>query len=177
MIEFVAAVALAAEPVVLVPPKGTDFGVRAVPGPAPVTREAVTSGAPLGSTTIRRTGGVNIRHAAAIGASWGQVTSTWRSTARNRAVGGARNSFHLSGRAIDIARRAGVRHRDIDAALRRAGYVLIESLDEGDHSHFAFGGRGAPQVLTPIMTMAANQSAPAGETQWHIVSAPSSASR
>ena len=45
----------------------------------------------------------------------------------------------LSGRAIDIARRPGVRHADIAAALRAAGYVLIESLDEGDHSHFAFG--------------------------------------
>ena len=70
------------------------------------------------------------------------MTSTIRSVAHNRAVGGVRNSWHLSGRAIDIARRPGVTHAQIAAAFRNAGYYLIESLDEGDHSHFAFGGSG-----------------------------------
>jgi hypothetical protein len=74
-----------------------------------------------------------------MGGKWGTVTSVRRSPERNRAVGGARNSWHLHGRAIDIARRPGVRHVDIEAAYRKAGYILIESLDEGDHSHFAFG--------------------------------------
>jgi hypothetical protein len=73
-----------------------------------------------------------------LAAAYGVVTSTWRSVAHNRAVGGVPNSYHLQGRAIDIARRPGVTHRQIDAALRTAGYNLIESLDEGDHSHFAF---------------------------------------
>lgn len=77
--------------------------------------------------------------AVSMGTKWGAVTSVHRSPERNRAVGGAPNSWHLQGRAIDIARRPGVRHAEIDAAYRRAGYVLIESLDEGDHSHFAFG--------------------------------------
>lgn len=77
--------------------------------------------------------------AAAIGSRWGSVTSTTRTRQRNYLVGGARNSFHLTGRAIDIARRPGVRHADIEASYRNAGFVLIESLDEGDHSHFAFG--------------------------------------
>jgi hypothetical protein len=78
-----------------------------------------------------------------LAAAYGVVTSTWRSVAHNRAVGGVPNSYHLQGRAIDIARRPGVTHRQIDAALRTAGYSLIESLDEGDHSHFAFGlGQG-----------------------------------
>lgn len=177
MIEFLAAVALAAEPLVVVPPRATDFGVRAIPGAAAMPRGPARAGVPLRSATIRRTGGVDIRQAAALGAAWGRVTSTWRTPERNRAVGGVRNSFHLSGRAIDIARRPGVRHRDIEAAFRRAGYVLVESLDEGDHSHFAFGGRGAPQLGTPIMAMAERKAAPTGETRWHIVSAPSSASR
>jgi hypothetical protein len=53
-------------------------------------------------------------------------------------VGGAAHSYHLVGRAIDIVRAPGVRHADIENALREAGYRLIESLDEGDHSHFAF---------------------------------------
>ena len=82
----------------------------------------------------------DVSGAAAIAASFGQITSTYRSIAHNRAVGGVANSYHLSGRAIDIARRPGVTHAQIASALQRAGYVMIESLDEGDHSHFAFAG-------------------------------------
>lgn len=102
---------------------------------------------------------------AKIGSRWGRVTSTYRSPRHNRAVGGVPNSFHLSGRAIDIARRAGVRHADIAAAYRAAGYRLVESLDEGDHSHFAFAF-GMP-------ALAASASVKSGEqTAWHIVYAP-----
>lgn len=77
--------------------------------------------------------------AADLGRRWGTVTSTRRTVEHNRKVGGVPNSFHLHGRAIDIARRPGVRHAQIEAAFRKAGYRIIESLDEGDHSHFAFG--------------------------------------
>lgn len=80
----------------------------------------------------------SLNAAAAIGSRWGSVTSTSRTRQRNHLVGGAPNSFHLTGRAIDIARRRGVRHADIEASYRNAGFILIESLDEGDHSHFAF---------------------------------------
>ncbi len=76
--------------------------------------------------------------AAKVAAVFGTITSTFRSVAHNRAVGGVPNSYHLLGRAIDIVRRRGVTHHQIDAALRSAGFSLIESLDEGDHSHFAF---------------------------------------
>lgn len=75
-----------------------------------------------------------------IAAAFGTVTSTFRTVAHNRQVGGVPDSYHLQGRAIDIARRPGITHAQIAAALRIAGFVLIESLDEGDHSHFAFGG-------------------------------------
>lgn len=85
-----------------------------------------------------------------LGKKWGVITSVRRSPEHNRAVGGARNSFHLHGRALDIARRPGVRHADIDAAYRKAGYMLIESLDEGDHSHFAFGLIGELAKLAPV---------------------------
>jgi hypothetical protein len=70
--------------------------------------------------------------------AYGIVTSTFRTVAHNRAVGGVPDSYHLLDRAIDVARRPGVTHRQIEAALKRSGYVLIESLDEHDHSHFAF---------------------------------------
>ena len=47
-------------------------------------------------------------------------------------------TYHLLDRAIDIVRRPGVTHGQIEAALKHAGYNLVESLDEHDHSHFAF---------------------------------------
>jgi hypothetical protein len=93
-----------------------------------------------------------IASAVDLGRKWGIVTSVRRSPEHNRAVGGAENSFHLRGRAVDIARRPGVRHTEIDAAYRKAGYVLVESLDEGDHSHFAFGLIGSdakPELAKP----------------------------
>jgi hypothetical protein len=81
-----------------------------------------------------------------LAAAYGAVTSTYRSVLHNRAVGGVPNSYHLQNRAIDIARRPGVTHHQIELALRTAGYRLIESLDEGDHSHFAFGPTTPVQV-------------------------------
>jgi hypothetical protein len=82
--------------------------------------------------------------AARIGMAYGVITSIHRSPAHNRMVGGMPNSYHLRGRAIDIARRPGVSHSQIATVLRAAGYNLIESLDEGDHSHFAFGPAAYP---------------------------------
>jgi hypothetical protein len=73
-----------------------------------------------------------------IASAFGAVTSTYRSVEHNRAVGGVPNSYHLQGRALDIARRSGVTHAQVEVAFRAAGLNLIESLDEGDHSHFAF---------------------------------------
>lgn len=103
-------------------------------------RQAESAAAPR--SQLQRMGAPSfmLNAAAAIGSRWGIVTSTSRTRQHNRLVGGAPNSFHLTGRAIDIARRPGVRHADIEASYRNAGFVLIESLDEGDHSHFAFGG-------------------------------------
>jgi hypothetical protein len=119
--------------------------------------------------------GVNLRAVANLGAQWGRVTSTIRSVAHNRAVGGVRNSWHLSGRAIDIARRPGVTHAQIAAAFRNAGYRLMESLDEGDHSHFAFGGSGGHFV--PQAPTVRSASAAATGTQWKIVTAANAAFR
>jgi hypothetical protein len=97
--------------------------------------------------------------AARIVATFGTITSMYRTVAHNRAVGGVPNSYHLLGRAIDVVRRPGVTHRMIDAALRAAGFSLIESLDERDHSHFAFGQVSAAQP-TPAGHQASGPPAP-----------------
>jgi hypothetical protein len=89
-----------------------------------------------------------INSASRLVSAYGLVTSTFRTIAHNRSVGGVPNSYHLLDRAIDIARRPGVSHQQIDAALRRAGYNLVESLDELDHSHFAFAAVRAPASVT-----------------------------
>ena len=85
--------------------------------------------------------------AARLAAGYGLVTSIYRSEAHNRAVGGVPNSYHLAGQAIDVARRPGVSHFQVAAALRKAGFDLVESIDEGDHSHFAFGVPGSPRPI------------------------------
>jgi hypothetical protein len=66
---------------------------------------------------------------------------------------------------VDIARRSGVSHHMIDSAFLRAGYRIVESLDEGDHSHFAFAF-GPPRVTS--LTAAASSEV----TRWHVVYAP-----
>jgi hypothetical protein len=108
-----------------------------------------------------------------IGSRWGQVTSTYRSPEHNRRVGGVANSYHLRGKAIDIARRPGVSHSQIAAAFRNAGFSLAESLDEGDHSHFAFG---APK-RRGLGTQAQMVTVKSGEkTEWRIIYAPPTSS-
>lgn len=97
------------------------------------------------------------RLAIGLGGKFGKVTSTARSPQHNADVGGVPNSYHLTTRpggprAIDIQRAPGVSHADIDRAYRASGFDLLESLDEGDHSHFAFrsGPTGkAPQSAVP----------------------------
>ena len=90
----------------------------------------------------------NLVAPARVAMNFGVITSTFRTFAHNRRVGGVANSHHLYGRALDVARRPGIPHRLVDQALRRAGFRLLESLDEGDHSHFAFAPSGASLPLT-----------------------------
>jgi hypothetical protein len=137
----------------------TDFGVRIVgvpEAPARATEAAVND---------LMSGKLTLSSAAALGSHWGRVTSTYRSPEHNREVGGVANSYHLLGRAIDIARGPGVNHAMIRAAYQRAGYRLVESLDEGDHSHFAFSF-GPPRV--PSFLPAEKTEV----TEWKIVYAP-----
>lgn len=161
MLEMIAAVAAVAA-VADSKAASTDFGVRVIGGNV----------SPEPALAVARRGTMDLQAAAVIGARWGRVTSLRRSQARNRAVGGVRNSYHLVGRAIDIARRAGVRHADIASAYRRAGYTLVESLDEGDHSHFAFGSAGSEPLKVEAAAPAAQNA-----TEWRIVAAPGFAAR
>jgi hypothetical protein len=162
----------------------TDFGVRTVSGERGVvqigTHQKVSQQQFTGQTAVPKEsvsvgetwtplsrGSGNLGAAAGIGSRWGRVTSTYRSPQHNRRVGGVRNSWHIQGRAIDIARRPGVSHSQIAAAFRNAGYRLIESLDEGDHSHFAFalGGSGGPRM--------ASMPSKSEMTQWGVVTVSS----
>ena len=160
------------------PAAATDFGVRDVPvasgaSAAPVSVRPIFDGRDFTGPQLPTARGFSLGAIALIGSAWGRVTSTRRSPEHNRRVGGVRNSFHLSGRAIDIARRPGVSHSAIAAAYRRAGYQLIESLDEGDHSHFAFGAFGTGEQRRPRQLEAHGSTGlSAAGTQWKIVSAP-----
>ena len=149
----------------------TNWGIREV-GVSP--RAAESEPEPAGTWALSTSSSgraVDMGEVKRIGAHWGQVTSTYRSPAHNRRVGGVANSYHLSNRAIDIARRPGVSHWQIAAAYRNAGFSLAESLDEGDHSHFAFGAPKRRSVQ-PQAQMVAVKS---GEkTEWRIIYAPPS---
>jgi len=109
---------------------------------APVAAEHAT--APL-----FRNEAAEVSAASRLLSAYGIVTSTFRSVAHNIAVGGVPNSYHLLDRAIDVARRPGVTHRQIEAALMKAGYKLVESLDEVDHSHFAFAALAGVVAVQP----------------------------
>jgi hypothetical protein len=147
----------------------TDWGLREVG--KPVGRAAADEPLPAGTWALESNGrSVNMGDVKHIGARWGQVTSTYRSPAHNRRVGGVANSYHLSNRAIDIARRPGVSHWQIAAAYRNAGYSLAESLDEGDHSHFAFGAPKHRSRAQPQMVAVKSGE----QTEWRIVYAPPS---
>lgn len=145
----------------------TNFGIRQV-GSGPAVVEMQT-----GSSAVRYRAlgsGQGLDGIASLAAGFGRVTSMRRSAEHNRRVGGVPNSYHLSGRAIDIARYRGVTHGEIAAAMRRSGYRLVEALDEGDHSHFAFDFGRAATPLRPAMAQSSAGS-PSG-TIWRIVSAP-----
>jgi hypothetical protein len=147
------------------PVSATDFGIRQLGPSRPRAAHSIPS--PTASPSPFRQGPVDVHSASLLGARFGRITSILRSAAHNRAVGGVANSYHLHGRAIDIARRPGVSHRQIDAALRAAGFHLLESLDEGDHSHFAFGSGAGSRLRAPVTIAQVREL-----TRWGIVYAP-----
>lgn len=151
----------------------TDWGIREIGKPG--KRASSNEPSPAGTWAMEAQPGggksVDMSNVKQLGSRWGRVTSTYRSPEHNRRVGGVANSYHLRNRAIDIARRPGVRHAEIVAAYRAAGYSLAEALDEGDHTHIAFGTsrRRAPGAQAQIVAVQAGE-----KTEWRIVYAPPS---
>jgi hypothetical protein len=74
------------------------------------------------------------------GISGERITSTARSAAKNRAVGGVANSYHLSGRARDSVPPPGMSMAAYAAQLQRLNPHL-EVINEGDHVHMEPRGR------------------------------------
>lgn len=69
-----------------------------------------------------------------------RVTSTRRTAARNMAVGGVENSFHLSGRARDSVPPPGMSMAAYHARLKALNPHL-DVINEGDHVHMEPKGR------------------------------------
>lgn len=111
-----------------------------VPLPTPVGSNEGVPGSKPAAASI---GPLDLNAASSLGSRYGKVTSTTRTPEHNKEVGGAPNSYHLSGHAIDIARNKGVSHGQIVAAYKKAGYQVIEAIDEGDHTHLALAGGSA----------------------------------
>lgn len=62
-------------------------------------------------------------------------TSGLRSAEHNRAVGGAPNSYHVAGQALDLPLAPGLTREKIQAAYQAAGIKLLELLGPGDRGH------------------------------------------
>ena len=84
---------------------------------------------PVGGTGGNVSGGFR-----PVGLSGEQVTSTRRSPARNKAVGGVGNSYHLSGNARDSVPPRGMSMQDYYLQLKRLNPGL-DVINEGDHIH------------------------------------------
>lgn len=69
-----------------------------------------------------------------------RVTSTLRSPEDNRRVGGAANSYHLRGQAMDLVPGQGETMAQLESRLRASGKPFSELLNEGDHVHVAWDG-------------------------------------
>lgn len=119
----------------------------AIDQPAPV---AMAGGAVGGASAPTRTsggGGADAISAIQSILPAARFTSGLRTPEQNIAAGGARNSFHLRGQAVDIAPPPGVSLPQFRAQLESQGVNIRELIDEGDHWHIAWeGGPQAPNI-------------------------------
>jgi hypothetical protein len=115
------------------------------------------SGGPDPAPTADRPPPPDMHSVAALGASFGTVTSTTRSPQHNRDVGGGSNSYHLTGHAIDIVPKPGVSLDQVVQGFEHAGYHVLEKLNEGDHLHIAVSGGAAPAQSEAAVRAAAEK--------------------
>lgn len=73
-----------------------------------------------------------------------RITSSKRTPEHNAAVGGAANSYHLSGHAFDIVPPPGMSMGELEQQLRSTGVKFAELINEGDHVHIAWGANASP---------------------------------
>jgi hypothetical protein len=65
-------------------------------------------------------------------------TSGRRSKEDNARVGGAKNSYHLSGQAWDVTPPPGMSMAQLHDRLKNSGLSFVEVINEGDHVHVAW---------------------------------------
>jgi len=73
-----------------------------------------------------------------------QITSGMRTPERNATVGGAPNSFHMRGQALDFVKPPGMTFEQVKQGMAAQGLPVTELIDEGDHIHWAWGGKTNP---------------------------------
>lgn len=95
------------------------------------------------------------------------VSSGYRCPALNRAVGGARNSAHLTGHAVDFNCYGFGRPSAVCRALANSDLAFDQLIEEGTWVHISFDPRMRRQVLTkrPGGGYALGLEDPKGETQ------------
>lgn len=70
------------------------------------------------------------------------VSSGYRTPAHNAAVGGADNSWHTKGFAVDLVPPKGQTMAGMFASLKASNFGFRELINEGDHVHVAFPAGG-----------------------------------
>ncbi len=76
------------------------------------------------------------------------VSSGYRCPALNRAVGGAANSAHLQGLAVDFNAYEFGPPLEVCRTLAKSGLPFDQVIEEGSWTHISFDPRGRRQVLT-----------------------------